>query len=414
MRPIAYRGDLDGIRAIAVVAVLLFHYQLDFAGGGFIGVDVFFVLSGFLMTAILWPQARAPYRASKLLRTVCHRHRCSGDWHAAAGQYVRGPAPGGGIVRREFRVLVGEHVLRERMHTGRCCTTGRWRWRSSITWASLLLWMTRRSRIALAVVFFCSALACALVTAVSPKTAFFWMPFRLSGFFSLLRHLSFLAYLTIADGRLTGLGRSVRNVLVGAALLSLALCVTLYTAVTPFPGLAVLIPVIATGGLIVFGGGTATSRLYDNPVCRHIGRISYSIYLWHFVVMSFALNLLGTPLRLPVLAAMTVLIYLLSELSYRYIEQPFAASATRPALARSPLHSLGLSAFSRQRTPIVGLVSATRPMSAPSIPPCRIVRRIDAASSNGCWRRCHQSACCMMPAKAPQGFCYGATAMPMH
>src|SRR5262245_61726952 len=53
---IAYRSDLDGIRAIAVIAVLLFHYQLGFAPGGFVGVDVFFVLSGFLMTAMLWPK----------------------------------------------------------------------------------------------------------------------------------------------------------------------------------------------------------------------------------------------------------------------------------------------------------------------------------------------------------------------
>jgi peptidoglycan/LPS O-acetylase OafA/YrhL len=332
LSPIAYRGDLDGIRAIAVVAVLLFHYQLDFAAGGFVGVDVFFVLSGFLMTAILWPEAPLTLKATVEFYKRRARRIVPAAYFvlfvAAIAVLAVGTPPQVTtfadqmlaaalfVVNFTFwseNTYFASDLYRPLLHY--------WSLAVEVQYYALfplVLLLVRRSSVGLALLFVGSAVACALVTTVSPKTAFFWTPFRLAEFL-----VGTYAYLAIAGGRFATVGQSARNAVTIVALVTLALSVYFYSAATPFPGFAVLVPTIATGALIAFGEGTAASRLYDNRLFRHIGRISYSIYLWHFVVVSLALNHLDTPARLPLLGAMTVLIYALSLLSYRYIEQPF-------------------------------------------------------------------------------------------
>ena len=59
MSTLAYRRDIDGLRAVAVIAVVLFHFGVPGFTGGFVGVDVFFVISGYLITSIIWNQRQA-------------------------------------------------------------------------------------------------------------------------------------------------------------------------------------------------------------------------------------------------------------------------------------------------------------------------------------------------------------------
>ena len=123
----AYRADIDGLRAVAVLPVIFFHAGVDLFSGGFVGVDVFFVVSGYLITSIILTEIRA-------------------GTFTYLGFYER-------RVRRIFPalflmmgvslplglfVLVPEHLhvrLRQvlRPICIRCCIPGRWRWKSSFT-----------------------------------------------------------------------------------------------------------------------------------------------------------------------------------------------------------------------------------------------------------------------------------------
>lgn len=303
-REVAYRPDIDGLRAIAVMAVVFAHAGLPFFAGGFVGVDVFFVISGFLITSLIAAQHRKCQfsvgsfyvrRAKRLLpalfammlvtliaswwllipsdygllaESVLYAAGFSSNvffWHHTSGYF----APDAGA----FPLLhVWSLSIEEQFY---------------FLWpVALLLVLKIRDRWAAAVI-------CIVLGALS----FGWGEFRVrdgsTGPYFLLeaRAGEFLlgALLSFLGGRRLPGGAIVAN-LVGALGLALVLGSSLiFTEKTPFPGGMALIPCIGTLLLIAAPqfGTNLVSRGLAAPPLVFVGLISYSVYLWHWPVVSF-------------------------------------------------------------------------------------------------------------------------------
>jgi peptidoglycan/LPS O-acetylase OafA/YrhL len=356
-RDLTYRRDLDGLRGIAVAAVVAYHLGVPFASGGFVGVDVFFVLSGFLITSII---------ASGL----------EAGTFSIAGFYdrrIRRIVPALVFVCACTTVLALAFLLPDELKQFASSLVGTalsvsnfWCLRHSgyfdsaaetqplfHTWSlgveeqfyiifPLLLiavfrWWRGRLRTIIWLLFAASLILSMLLLQRYPKSTFFLLH---------TRAWELLAGSIIALGLVPKPASRLQRDAAGAlGLLAIAIAVFGYTSKTPFPGLAAVLPCLGAALVIWAGQGENTpARLLAAGPLVFLGLISYSLYLWHWPVIVFA-NLLNvealTELQKLAVAGTSIA---LAALTWRFIEQPFrrrgARGFTRPAILRSG--SLGL------------------------------------------------------------------------
>ncbi|MED5815597.1 acyltransferase family protein [Mycolicibacterium sp. 050232] len=403
-----FRPDIEGLRAVAVLAVVLFHAGMPGFGGGFVGVDVFFVVSGFLITGLLWREASGTgtvrmaqfyagrarrllpaaalvlvvtSTAATLLLPPLQARSVLADAIASAlyvGNY-RFAAEGTDYLAAETAASPLQHYwslgVEEQFY---------------LLWPALILgtaWLLTRSgrstRSAvpyagvLAVVAGASLAVSLAWTQSMPPWAFFSLPTRAWELAA-----GGLIALTAAQWRslppvcaaLVGWG--------GLALI-LATCTQLGTA-TPYPGSAALLPVMGTA--LVIGAGCAipdlgVGRLLSKPVMRGIGRLSYSWYLWHWPVLLLAPALFGHGLGLAGRLAMMVMSLGLAILTLHLVENP-ARFAT--ALRGSSWRSLAVGATATGVAVCAGLaLLAVRPVptgSGPAAVPVAVIGPTHAAA----------------------------------
>jgi peptidoglycan/LPS O-acetylase OafA/YrhL len=379
-----FRPDIEGLRAVAVLAVVLFHADVPGLGGGYAGVDVFFVISGFLITGLLWREvsssgtvrlrsfygARArrllpasaavgiiTMIASVLLLPPLQATNALGDGVTSAlyvGNYwfiIRGGDYFGGHLAASPFLHYWSLGVEEQFY---------------LVWAPLLLitaWLIRRMRkrakgeavssqrpylAVLALVAVVSFALSLVFTYVLPPAAFFSLPTR-----AWQLALGGLVALTATQWRRLPPRAAAVTGWTGLALTLLA-CVW-FTATTPFPGVAALLPTV--GALLVIGAGCATpangcGRFLGLAPMRAIGRISYSWYLWHWPVLVLAPALLGHPLGLPARLAAALLSAGLAVLTLRYLENPLRFA---PKIRNSAWRSLGLGAIATAVAVAVGM-----------------------------------------------------------
>ncbi|WP_272840646.1 acyltransferase family protein [Rhodoplanes sp. TEM] len=300
-----YRADIDGLRAVAILPVVCFHAFPAAMPGGFVGVDVFFVISGYLISGIILSQldrgtfgladyyARRVRRIFPALGVVLSTSYVTGWWllypdefkqlckHIAAGAaFVANFA-----LRREVGYFDGAAETKPMLHLWSLGVEEQF----YIVWP-LLLWAAVKARANLRTVIL-AALAVSLawnlwaVGADDPRS--FFSP--------LVRvwELATGALLAQAGAGAAGpgaprrsLGRDALSV-VGAALLVGA--VLLIDREMPFPGWRAAVPVAGTALLIAAGPGALVNRtVLANPLMVGIGLISYPLYLWHWPLLSFA------------------------------------------------------------------------------------------------------------------------------
>lgn len=355
-----FRPDIEGLRAVAVIAVVLYHAGIPGIAGGYIGVDVFFVISGFLITGLLLREVRAT-------ETVA-----LGRFYAARARRLLPAAATVGIVTAVVAAVVLPPLQARRVFADGIASmlyVGNYRFAAQNTdymvadlppspfqhywslgveeqfylvWPALIIgtaWLARRITTArtlpyavvVTVVGAASLAAAVIWTRTSPPWAFFSLPTRAWELAA-----GGLVALTINQWkRLPLLPAAVAGW--GGLTLILLTCTQLGPH-TPYPGTSALLPVLGTALVIGAGcvtGGMGVGRLLCPPVMRAIGRVSYSWYLWHWPVLLLLPPLLGDPGGLPGRLAATTVSAGLAVITMHAVENPgrFATALRRSAKA---------------------------------------------------------------------------------
>ena len=335
----AYRPDIDGLRAVAVLLVVAYHVRTRFTPGGFIGVDVFFVISGFLITSILMREL-------------------DGSRFSIQGFYVRrirriGPALIAVVIgtsifafvlllpselkdyARSLLAALGfasnfyfwsqtgyfkpEALTMPLLHTWSLAVEEQF-YIIFPAFLALLYRYARRSTLYILLILAAASFALSARQAFSdPSAAFYWPT---------ARAWELVSGSLLVFGRLPGMKYPLlRNTTAAVGLILIIFSATIYTKSTPFPGVAALAPCM--GAVFIVGSGSAgktiVGRMLSLRPLVFIGLISYSLYLWHWPVIVFqsmGLNLSGITASQQK-AFTFALSILLATISWRFIELPF-------------------------------------------------------------------------------------------
>ncbi len=355
-----YRPDIDGLRAIAVLSVVTFHAFPNLLRSGFVGVDIFFVISGYLITSIILTDlarqsfslrnfyARRARRIFPALIVVLSCCLIAGAFLLLPDDFARlgkHTATGAGFIANlalwqeanYFDVASDTKIL---LHLWSLGIEEQF----YLIWPALMLlaWCARLRRF----VLIATALAISLVysikvTPTDPVAAFYSPASRL---WELAAGAS-LANLTLSappaaiwieraiatviatiffDDEAVNADRIYRNVLSTLGLTLVLASVAVITRRHEFPGWWALMPVIGTYLLILAGPAAWLNRwLLANPLMVWFGLISYPLYLWHWPLLTFARIEYGSLSPPPqLLAAMVASSVVLAWLTYRYVEKP--------------------------------------------------------------------------------------------
>ncbi|OBH02078.1 acyltransferase [Mycobacterium sp. E2699] len=370
--PKSFRPDIEGLRAVAVVAVVLFHADVPGVGGGFVGVDVFFVISGFLITGMLWREVSATGTVG--LRSF---------YGARARRLLPASATVGVVTLIASAVLLSPLQLRTVTYDGIASAVyvgNMWfvaqntdyfsseatpspfqhYWSLGVeeqfylVWPALIIgtaWFVRLARrrtnaaqarsavgpylVILVVVAAASFAVSLALTRMWPPAAFFLMPTR-------AWQLAVGGLVAVSAAQWRRLPAPLPGIAGWAGLGVILLACTRLSAKTPYPGTAALLPVLGAALLIGAGCGTPAQgggRVLASPPIRAVGRISYSWYLWHWPVLVLAPALLGHPLGLADRLAAVAVSVGLAVLTLRFIENPLRFA---PSVRRSAMRSLAL------------------------------------------------------------------------
>ncbi|MCM8557606.1 acyltransferase family protein [Sphingomicrobium sediminis] len=339
---LAYRPEIDGLRAIAVLPVMAFHAGFEAFGGGFVGVDIFFVISGYLITSILVGEMEAgrfslthfyERRARRILPALaamilaCIPFAWAWMTPAEFDAFARSMmAVGLFLSNLHFENESGyfDAVAEEKplLHTWSLAVEEQFYVIFPI--ALLALWRFGPKRVGWTLLGIALA-SLAYSEWLQPRDGsanFFLAPSRA---WELLAG-SICALLI----RERGIGKNDALALVG--IVAIVASILFYDAGTPFPGKAALLPVGGTVLLILFAGqGNRVGKLLSHRWLVGVGLISYSAYLWHQPLFAFArIRSLGAPDPL-LMAGLLVAALGLAALSWHVIERPFRDKKAMPA-----------------------------------------------------------------------------------
>jgi len=385
-----FRPDVEGLRAVAVVAVLLYHAGVPFAGGGYVGVDVFFVISGYLITGLLLRELERSgtvslarfysRRAKRLLplTVVVLAFVVALSW--LLFDPVRMEEVSFGVVAAGLYFMNWLLAARaaDYFAAGLEASPVQHFWTLAVeeqfylVWPILILtaaWWSRRTglrlRPVLAAAFAAvalSSLAYSVYSTQAQAGAAYFSTFA-RGWELALGGLLAL----VPASRFGRLPRAAAGVMAAAGLAAIAFATLRFDDDTLFPGYAALVPTLGTAAIIAAGLRTTTagpSRLLALGPVRHIGRISYSWYLWHWPPLVFAAAIWGdlSPLEgVAVLAAS----YVPALLTNRLVERPFLHSET---LTRYPRKALALGGACTVSAVALGLVLFVVTPTVPEAP----------------------------------------------
>lgn len=328
-----HRPEIDGLRAMAVVPVILFHAGVEAVAGGFVGVDVFFVISGFLITGIILDdleqgrfsllsfyerRARRILPALLLVMLVC----------VPVAWFTMMPDPLENFGQSVVATLLFSNNILLWMTTGYWDLAGEFKpllhtWSLAveeqyyIIFPLMALAAWRLGPMAFGVILCVLALgsfwAAEVTRARDPAAAFYLLHARawelLIGAICLLVQRR---YRPKANDLAAGLG-----------VVAILASVLLFDETTPFPSAYTLIPTVGTALVLLFADvRSLVGRLLSLRVFVGIGLISYSLYLWHQPVFAFARVMSYEEPTWVTYSWLILVVFGLSALSWKFVEQP--------------------------------------------------------------------------------------------
>ena len=343
----SHRTDIDGLRAFAVLSVLLFHYGVTGFSGGFLGVDIFIVVSGYWISLRIFEDLRggvwsyadfAARRARRLFPALFVTLAAS----YAAALWLLMPEDLLWFATTALHSAAGTsnflYWLKAGYFTGDAGRTPLLNtWSISLAVQILLLWSVllplvlgrgaSRGRVvvliaALGLMAALSVWAGQAMLATDARAAFYLLPFRIAAF----AVGAVLVWLPRLPERLS----RAEDGLLLAGLGILLYCILEYDPKTLFPGFNLLLPAMGAALTVYAGRAPQVGRLLRNPAMVWIGLVSYSLYLVHWPLLGFIQTYLMRPLEgwekpAPILAALG-----LAWLMTRYVERPFRSNHRGP------------------------------------------------------------------------------------
>jgi peptidoglycan/LPS O-acetylase OafA/YrhL len=381
----AYREDIDWLRAIAVLAVVAFHFEAPAIFGGFVGVDIFFVISGYLITGIIQSEVQGgtfsflrfyERRVRRLLpalyamvalTAIPSLHYLLTSERLEFFRSVAAVVTFTSNFFFWFQTGYFDHAAVEKplLHTWSLAVEEQF-----YLALPLLLWALLRNakgqgaRLRLPIALIALSLASFALAVWLMKTdrsadAFFMSPPRGWEFL--------IGGIVALDGFPVLRNVPMRRVARGAALVLLAIPVFSLRQGPGFPGVNALLPCIGAAMFIWSGIGVPTltrSRFSFLNVIKFFGRISYSLYLWHWPLFAFARfsksSLVLDAFDKVALFALTVAI---SYLSWRFVEQPFRRGSLAPT-RRAAFRIAGVSTAVLLAASVAGMIASQNPSEA--------------------------------------------------
>ncbi len=333
-----YRPEIDGLRAIAVLPVVLYHAGLSFLGGGYVGVDVFFVISGFLITTMISEDlARDAFSIvgfyERRVRRIFPASFAMIVGASALAWFLLPPTDfrefGQSVVSASTFVsnvffwlkagyFEGPARMKPLLHTWSLAVEEQFYIVFPFLLATLYRWRRQAVTGVVWVLLLASLAVSVWVTGRAPSAAFYLAPFR--GWELLLGSV-------LALGGVPPLRNGwLREALSALGVLAIGWSVVVFTDKTSFPGANAILPCAGTALVIHAGAGGATTvvgRLLSTRPVVFVGKISYSLYLWHWPVIVFA----GYWFVLPATGGRTAIALAIAFVaaigSWKWVEQPF-------------------------------------------------------------------------------------------
>lgn len=334
-----YKAEIDGLRAIAIIPVILFHAGFTLFSGGYIGVDIFFVISGYLITSIIisdlnkhsftfskFYERRARRIFPALFFVIFATIPFAWLWllpedlkNFSRSLYFVAIFSSNILFWRTSGYFDGDAELKPLLHT----------WSLGIEEQyyllfpalMLLLWRVNKKIIGLtiALLLMASLYFANLKIAENPMSAFYFLPYR-------AWELSIGALIANYDfsnkRKIGGYWPLQIFSLLGGTLIFFS--IFFLDKNTPYPSYFTLLPVVGAALLILFAKpNTWIYKLIANKLFVATGLISYSAYLWHQPIFALAKHRLGNDLDVIVLVCLVCLVFCLSYFSWKFIEQPF-------------------------------------------------------------------------------------------